>query len=83
MVDRNLLKDIGITSVEIQPEIIETFEQLTQSQGRWIQFVNMYPFNQNTLTLSLSYMKLTLYIVAFNNSSPIKCPLVKPNVLKL
>lgn len=54
MVDRNLLKDIGITSVEIQPEIIETFEQLTQSQGRWIQFVNMYPFNQNTLTLSLS-----------------------------
>lgn len=54
MVDRNLLKDIGITSVEIQPEIIETFEQMTQSQGRWIQFVNMYPLNQNTLTLSLS-----------------------------
>ena len=53
MVDRNLLKDIGFTSVERQPEIIETFEQLTQSQGRWIQFVNMYPFNQNTLTLSL------------------------------
>ena len=53
MVDRNLLKDIGFTSVEKQPEIIETFEQLTQSQGRWIQFVNMYPFNQNTLTLSL------------------------------
>ena len=53
MVDRNLLKDIGFTSVERQPEIIETFEQLTQSQSRWIQFVNMYPFNQNTLTLSL------------------------------
>ena len=47
MVDRNLLKDIGITSVERQPETIETFEQLTQSQGRCDcggQFVNMYPF---------------------------------------
>ena len=35
MVDRNVLKDIGITSVGRQLEIIQAFKQLSQMQGKW------------------------------------------------
>lgn len=34
MVDRNVLKDIGITSVGGQLEIIQTLKQPTKSQGK-------------------------------------------------